>query len=407
MSQGDVLTAAQDLLLDLGDPEYLSLAYTDRTRYLAMRCPVFTEVRQISTFWAMGQWVNEIGVYTDDTTDAKDADTNDVLLIGGFEDGDGHMIGAYGLFERVDYTISTAINAATPVTYTYWNGTGWAALTTLTTPTFTVTGVQMLTFVPPEDWAQGIPTDTTFPSDFDANLFWMRVQLFPGDAGINGQDNLESISQAMFLTVMPQGNNQTDMQQSLGLVRIPMTPAPTIAPQATLLQVYVALYPLPATLLRVLTVLYYPNELEPAPVAEGLDLLDPTWRTATSTVPTRYTQDLGPLQRLRLTPMPTNLGVRETLPAWLGIPGFSGGAANNLVVMCDEVPLEADEPPWFEALLSYAIAAQEARRLGETQDLALAQALDGLVDGLVEMMLNIWRKEGMELTTSWESPLRR
>ena len=41
------------------------------------------------------------------------------------------------------------------------------------------------------------------------------------------------------------------------------------------------------------------------------------------------------------------------------------------------------------------------------QRLPLAQALDGLVDGLVTMLLELWGKEGNELTAPWVSPLRR
>ena len=404
MSQGSALAEAQDLLLELGDAEYLALAFADVTRALARRCPVFSEVQQISTYWAVGQWTEATQTFTDDTTDAQDAGTGDVPLAT-TTDNDGHLLGAYGLFERVVYVISTAGSGGT-YEYTYWDGAEWRTLTTLTTPNFAATGTQTLSFVPPDDWRQGVPTGVTFPADFDGNLFWVRVRVTVGTPPITGQDNLESVSQTMFLTVPPKGNNQTDMQQGAGLVRLPLTLG-AFTLQATTVTIFAALYPLPDTLLSILTVLYYPNELEPAPVSEGLDLLVPTWRTATATVPTRYTQDLGPVQRLRLTPMPTNLGVRETLPAWLGIPGFTGGAANNLVLMSLGVPLEADFPPWYEGLVAYATAAQEARRLGETQDLSLAQALDGLVDGLIEMLKALWDKDGLELTAPYVSPLRR
>ena len=406
MSQASVLAEAQDMLLDLGDAEYLQLAFTDTVRRLAMRCPVFTEVLQISTYWAVGQWTEIGGTYTDDTTDAQDAGTSDVALTI-VADGDGHMIGAYGMFERVVYVIGTAASGGT-YEYTYWASGGlWRTLTLFTTPDFAVTGTQTMAFVAPDDWVQGRPTDVTFPADFDGNLYWIRVRA-PATPGmpITGQGNIESVSQAMFLTVNPLGANQVHLHQASGLVRLPLTLG-TFSLLATTVTPFPAFYPLPDTVLSILTVLYYPNELEPAPVAEGLDLLSPTWRTATATVPTRYTQDLGPLLRLRLTPMPTNIGVRETLPAWLGIPGFTGGAANNLVLMSLEVPLEADMPPWYEGLVGYAVAAQEARRLGETQDLPLAQALDGLVDGLVTMLLELWGKEGNELVAPWVSPLRR
>ena len=406
MSQVDVLAEAQDLLLDLGDTEYLQLAFTDTVRRLAMRCPVFTEVRQISTYWAVGQWTETGGTYTDDTTDAQDAGTNDVALASA-ADNDGHMIGASGMFERVVYVIGTAASGGT-YEYTYWASAGlWRTLTLLTTPNFAVTGTQTMAFVAPDDWAQKQPTDVTFPADFDGNLYWVRVRATatPG-MPITGQGNIESVSQAMFLTVDPLGANQVHLQQASGLVRLPLTLG-TFSLLATTVTPFPAFYPLPDTLLSILTVLYYPNELEPAPVAEGLDLLSPTWRTATATVPTRYTQDLGPLLRLRLTPMPTTVGLQGGLPIWQGAAGSIEAASNNVVLMSIEVPLEPDMPQWYEGLVGYAVAAQEARRLGETQDLPLAQALDGLVDGLVGMILGLFEKEGVEMTVPWVSPLRR
>ena len=405
MSQASVLEEAQDFLLELGDAEFLQMAFPDAARQMAMRCPVFSEVQMVSTFWVAGQWTEATHTFTDDTTDAQDVGTSDFALSSTM-DNDGHMIGAYGKFEQVIYTIGTADDGTGIYEYRYWDGTFWQALPLLTTPNFAATGTHTLSFVAPEDWRQGAPTGITLPwaDGFDANLFWIMVRATLGPGGLVGQDSMESAPQAMFLTIPPKGNTQGDMAQGAGIFRQPTSPPVIQSALATLLAVSTAIYPLPESVLALVTVLYYPNELEPAPVAEGLDLLQPTWRTATGT-PTRYTQDLSPMPMVRLTPVPTAIGT-------LGIPIFTGtfGATvgnNNLVFFTLQVPLEQDMPPWFEALLSYAVASREARRLGEMHDLALAQALDGLVDGLTGMLMALWNDDGIEVVAPWISPLRR
>ena len=403
MSQASVIEEAQDLLLNLGDPEFVSLAYGDAVRQLAHRCPVFSEIQMVPTAWAVGQWTDATQTFTDDTTDAQSTATNDVLLCSTI-DNDGHLLGAYGMFERVVYTISTTDGGLGTYEFTYWNGADWSALSLLSTPSFGSSGTQTLAFVAPEDWRQGAPTGVTFPVDFDAHLFWIRVRATTAPGGFTSQDQLESLSQAMFLTVPPKGNNQGDMNQAAGLARVPLAASYFQIPSATQLSLQTAIYPLPDSLVHLLTVLYYPNELEPVPVAEGLDLLTPTWRTTTGT-PTRFTQDLEPFPRFRLSPIPTAIGTRG-IPVFTGTSGATVGT-NNLVLFTLQVPLEEDHPPWFEGLVSYAMAAREARRLGETQDLALAGALEQLVDGLVGMLHGLWAEDGIELVGPYVSPLRR
>lgn len=362
MSQDSIVVEAQDLLLDLGIETFLLSAFPDAARTLAMKCPVFSEIQMVSTFWAAGQLTasGQTMVFTDDSTDAQSSAPSDFLLCSTLAN-DGHMIGAYGMFEKVVYTLGVADDGTGVYDFAYWDGRFWAALALLSTPNFHAVGTQTMAFVPPEDWQQGVPTDITFPvaDGFDANLFWVRVRATTG---------------------------------------------PAVALSATQIRVDTAIYPLPDTVLSLLSVLYYPNELEPVPVAEGLDLLQPGWRTATGT-PTRYTQDLGPLQRVRIAPIPTAVGT-------LGLPIFTGafGATvgpNNLIVATLQVPEEPDFPEWFQCLVSYTIAAREARRLGESSDLALGAALEGLVDGLVGMMSGLWREDGQELSRPYTSPLRR
>ena len=452
MSQETILEEAQDLLLGLGSDTFLLSAFPDVVRTLAMKCPVFSHVEMVSTFWVAGQLnapdianPDQSMIFTDDTTDAQSSEASDFPLSSSL-DNDGHMIGAYGMFERVVYTLSVTDHGTGVYDFAYWDGTFWQPLPLLTTPDFSALGTQTMAFVAPEDWRQGVPTAITFPvaDGFDANLFWIRVRAVSAPGGLSGQDEIESASQAMFLTVPPKGNTWSDRSQAAGLFRLTtglhvfkgqdqlesisqamfltippkgntqsdkmqaaslfrFTPATTVRSSATQIRVDTAIYPLPDTLLSLVSVLYYPNELEPVPVAEGLDLLLPGWRTVTGT-PTRYTQDLGPVQRVRIVPIPTAIGT-------LGLPIFTGafGATvgpNNVILITLQVPEEPDFPPWFQSLVSYAVAAREARRLGESSDLALGAALEGVVDGLAGMMSGMWREDGQELSQPYTSPLR-
>lgn len=97
-------------------------------------------------------------VYTADTTDANDADADDVDLVpAAGADGDAFFVGhATKKFDRVDIKISTQGNYNGTVTWKYWNGAAYAALAGVTdgTTNFShATGTVSVTFTVPGDWA--------------------------------------------------------------------------------------------------------------------------------------------------------------------------------------------------------------------------------------------------------------
>jgi hypothetical protein len=79
--------------------------------------------------WGAGQ-VTAAGVYTDDTTDAQDADANDMPLYQHLlPDGNGVLLGATEPFNCLALVQSTAGNQTTPVpVLEFWDGTTWADL---------------------------------------------------------------------------------------------------------------------------------------------------------------------------------------------------------------------------------------------------------------------------------------
>ena len=133
--------------------------------------------KAVPTAWVAGQWTNGTTTYTDDTTDAQDADAND-FAISSLMNNDGHMLGASDQFSEVVYVIGTAHTAGAGVAYAYeyWNGSSWATLTLTTTPNFGATGNQRLRFTPPTNWVQATPTGITFSGLADANRYWIRVR---------------------------------------------------------------------------------------------------------------------------------------------------------------------------------------------------------------------------------------
>lgn len=356
MGRADILTEAQDLLLDLGDVAFLSGALSEVERMLLQRLPVLTEIRLVATTWAFGQWTNSTTTYTDATVSIQAGGPQALTTL---TTNDGHLLGAKGFFEEVRYTVSVAAVGGTPVLeYTYWNGATWRTLTPVSPPTFTATGVQTLIFAAPDDWRQGTPTGVTFPANFDADQCWVRVRF---------------------------------------------TTAPTVtAPVITALVILTALYPLSNEVLQLLAVVYYPQELEPVPVQNALDLWNQSWPTLTG-VPAYVSQQMDALHRVRLVPRPTAVGpIGPALSSGIPLP-----TDNTLVVMTVEVPTCDDTPQWWDGIASYLVAAADAQRLTEAQDLALAGVLGELSDDLIGMLRGVWEAQGMESTPPRFPMLRR
>jgi hypothetical protein len=89
---------------------------------------------------------------------------------------------------------------------------------------------------------------------------------------------------------------------------------------------------------------------------------------------------------------------------WL--PGFFPD--DNLLVCASiddwDVP---GTPLWAEGILTYLVAAHEARRMGETRNLFVAEALEQLSTGLIALLHGLWRDDGIELPQPWQSPLQK
>ena len=79
-------------------------------------------------------YADDGGAYTDETTPANEATENDVTLVPATAaQEDAYYIGhSTDTFQRVDITITTAGNFIGTVTWEYWDGAAWTALSTVT-----------------------------------------------------------------------------------------------------------------------------------------------------------------------------------------------------------------------------------------------------------------------------------
>lgn len=94
--------------------------------------------------------------WADDTTDLTDADTGDVPLLPTYPVvGDGFYFGAAEKFCKLKVTTSQARTGTATLSLKYWNGSAWAAVTTVDDDSVgwaTTAGTLLVNFVPPDDW---------------------------------------------------------------------------------------------------------------------------------------------------------------------------------------------------------------------------------------------------------------
>jgi hypothetical protein len=106
--------------------------------------------------------------FSDDTT-ALQAGTAQAVFA---SDNDAFYVGSLAQFNLVGMTASTAESGGTPVyTFTYWNGSSWAALTTIENiSAFTATN-HWIMWNTPTDWSQGGDTGEGLSTD----RYYIRV----------------------------------------------------------------------------------------------------------------------------------------------------------------------------------------------------------------------------------------
>jgi hypothetical protein len=113
------------------------------------------------------------GVQTDETDAARNATTNDMTLLPAVPaQNDAYYFGAKIMFDKLTVTIGTQGVGTWTVTWEYWNGSAWTALSGVTDGTtgFTAAaGDHDVTFTIPSNWA-----DCEVSSK---NYYWIRARV--------------------------------------------------------------------------------------------------------------------------------------------------------------------------------------------------------------------------------------
>lgn len=119
-------------------------------------------------------YADDGGTYTDFETEANESTGDDVELLPSTPaQHDAFYIGhSTGTFDRVDIQITTQGDGTWTITWEYWNGTAWTALSGVTDGTtgFTAAAAWVsVTFTEPTDWAK---------CTVDAvNAYWVRARV--------------------------------------------------------------------------------------------------------------------------------------------------------------------------------------------------------------------------------------
>ncbi len=132
--------------------------------------------------WEAGQ-VAASGAFTDDTTDAQDADTGDFPLHDRADSGSGFLVGCDVAFNILGIVQSAAGDQTTPVKIVeYWNGSAWTDIVASLLIDDTLigggTGEKVLCFPLPSDWQKG-----GSGTGVNANRYNLRVRHTTAAAG--------------------------------------------------------------------------------------------------------------------------------------------------------------------------------------------------------------------------------
>lgn len=129
------------------------------------------------TYWSLDDSATPDA--TDDTTDAQDTGTGDIVLFTTTND-DGNMLCADDIFSGIGYTVSQDDATNGVYAISYYNGTDFSStITALQAVTDWATGEQIITFPPPLDWAVGSTTAVGGPADDDQYCVRVRATTAP------------------------------------------------------------------------------------------------------------------------------------------------------------------------------------------------------------------------------------
>lgn len=112
-----------------------------------------TSINQVSVSAAIA---DDGGAYTDDTTAANNATSDDMTLLPATPAvDDAYYFGSGSPFDKIDLNISTAGAGTWTIVWEYWDGSAWQSIPNVTDDTngFTASGTNSISWEAPSDWA--------------------------------------------------------------------------------------------------------------------------------------------------------------------------------------------------------------------------------------------------------------
>jgi len=125
-----------------------------------------------------GAYAKDDSLYTNETTACRNRNEDDLTLLPAapVANQDAYFFGSSSKFSKIEIYISTLGVGTWTITWKYWNGSAWTALSDVDDRTYGFTavapaGCQSVYFTEPEDWA------TTTDGGNLADLYWVKADL--------------------------------------------------------------------------------------------------------------------------------------------------------------------------------------------------------------------------------------
>lgn len=167
----------------------------------------YTSVRELFT-WSYDATA---GIYVDETSDANSVGANDFPLVAspsGDPEGDIIYLGAMGQFAfiRIDFDTAGGTWDNDSITWKYWDGDSWEALSGISdgTNSFKTVGSQKVSWTSPTDWA------TTQVNEI--NAYWVAAEFTDSGKTVDTQPLGDQIWRGGRLFVTPDRVRVTDME---------------------------------------------------------------------------------------------------------------------------------------------------------------------------------------------------
>lgn len=149
--------------------------------------------------WKAGQWTDGTTTFTDDTTDAQDAGTNDFALTS-TTNNDGFIVLCKVPFNIIDIVVGVAAAGGAPafdLAYSIVGGTWSTISNAYVHDVLSGTGENLIWFEPPMNWAV---TEAGHGTGIDTGYYGIRVRATTAPSGTAALATIMTIGRMLFTT---------------------------------------------------------------------------------------------------------------------------------------------------------------------------------------------------------------